>query len=122
MFLSMIVSSSSLVFVVAVVASVEMIDRAEEALRRQAESGDPIALCELGSRKSSGVGIGVQRDDVSAADNYRQAAEAGLAVAQHNLAVLLQVVRRARGRGLVAVGAGVVVVAVRAGALYRACD
>ena len=66
-----------------------------ETLRRQAEAGDPIARTEIGSRTSTATGIGVERDDAASAENYRMAAEAGLALGQHNFAVMLQT-----GRGV----------------------
>ena len=66
-----------------------------ETLRRQAEAGDPVARTEIGSRTSTATGIGVERDEAASAENYRMAAEAGLALGQHNFAVMLQT-----GRGV----------------------
>ncbi|KAJ8598428.1 hypothetical protein CTAYLR_007657 [Chrysophaeum taylorii] len=53
------------------------------------DDGDPKAMCELGARYSTQVGIGLDRDDDKATFWYRKAAESGFVPAQHNYGVML---------------------------------
>ena len=63
---------------------------AENLLQELADAGDAAARCELGSRLSSDVGIGQDRDDDKAAELYRLAAASGNVNALHNYGCYLQ--------------------------------
>ena len=63
---------------------------AENLLQELADAGDAAARCELGSRLSSDVGIGQERDDDQAAELYRLAAASGNVNALHNYGCHLQ--------------------------------
>ena len=63
---------------------------AENLLQELADAGDAAARCELGSRLSSDVGIGQDRDDDKAAELYRLAAASGNVNALHNYGCHLQ--------------------------------
>ncbi len=58
-----------------------------KALKRQAETGDPVAQLNLGAAYDHG--LGVERDVDKAIEWYKKAADKGLAKAQFNLAHIL---------------------------------
>jgi TPR repeat protein len=69
---------------------------AENLLAEMAEAGDATARCELGSRLSSDVGAGQDRDDSRASELYQLAADGGSVNAQHNYGCHLQKQERHR--------------------------